>query len=102
MAIDAAAAKLAQQITVKGFRKGKVPKNVLMAHLGGPAALRGEAIRESIPDFYAHAVSDTLIDPDRSARHQHHLGRRRRASSSSKRTSRSDRRSRSPVSAICA
>lgn len=63
VAIDAAAAKLAQQITVKGFRKGKVPKNVLMAHLGGPAALRGEAIRESIPDFYAHAVSDTLIDP---------------------------------------
>ncbi|HTT59870.1 MAG TPA: trigger factor [Acidimicrobiales bacterium] len=63
VAIDAAAKKLAQQITVKGFRKGKVPKSVLVAHLGGPGALRGEAIRESIPDFYAHAVSDTLIDP---------------------------------------
>jgi trigger factor len=62
-AIDAAAKKLSQQVTIKGFRKGKVPKNVLMAHLGGPGALRAEAIRDSIPDFYAHAVADTLIDP---------------------------------------
>jgi trigger factor len=62
-AIDAAAKKLSQQVSIKGFRKGKVPKNVLMAHLGGPAALRGEAIQSAIPDFYAHAVSDTLIDP---------------------------------------
>lgn len=62
-AIDAAAAKLAQQVSIKGFRKGKVPKNVLVAHLGGPGALRGEAIRDSIPDFYAHAISDTLVDP---------------------------------------
>ncbi|MGH3733675.1 MAG: trigger factor [Acidimicrobiales bacterium] len=62
-AIDAAAAKLSKQVSIKGFRKGKVPKNVLMAHLGGPSALRNEAIRDAIPDFYAHAVSDTLIDP---------------------------------------
>lgn len=62
-AIDEAAVKLAKQVTVKGFRKGKVPKNVLIAHLGGPLALRSEALRESIPDFYARAVADTLIDP---------------------------------------
>ena len=62
-AIDAAAKRLSKQVSIKGFRKGKVPKNVLMAHLGGPSALRGEAIRDAIPDFYAHAVSDTLIDP---------------------------------------
>src|ERR1700744_2748635 len=62
-AIDAAAKKLSQQVSVKGFRKGKVPKNVLIAHIGGPAALRGEAIQTAIPDFYALAVSDTLIDP---------------------------------------
>jgi trigger factor len=62
-AINAAAAKLSKQVSIKGFRKGKVPKNVLMAHLGGPSALRNEAIRDSIPDFYAHAVSDTQIDP---------------------------------------
>ncbi|MGA7835332.1 MAG: trigger factor [Acidimicrobiales bacterium] len=62
-AIDAAASKLSKQVSIKGFRKGKVPKSVLMAHLGGPSALRSEAIHDSIPDFYAHAVSDTLIDP---------------------------------------
>jgi trigger factor len=62
-AIDAAAAKLAQQVNIKGFRKGKVPKSVLVAHLGGAGALRGEAIRDSIPDFYAHAISDALVDP---------------------------------------
>ena len=62
-AINAAAATLAQQVSVKGFRKGKVPKNVLIANIGGPGVLRSEAIRESLPDFYARAVADTLIDP---------------------------------------
>ncbi|MFI5036765.1 MAG: trigger factor [Acidimicrobiales bacterium] len=62
-ALDDAAASLSRQVSVKGFRKGKVPKSVLVAHLGGPEALRAEAIRSSLPDFYAHAVADTLIDP---------------------------------------
>ncbi|MGA2294598.1 MAG: trigger factor [Acidimicrobiales bacterium] len=62
-AIDAAATTLAKQISVKGFRKGKVPKNVMIAHLGGPGMLRSEAIRESLPDFYSRAVADTLTDP---------------------------------------
>jgi trigger factor len=62
-AMDAAAATLSKQVSVKGFRKGKVPKSVLVAHLGGPAALRSEAIRESMPNFYARAVADTMTDP---------------------------------------
>lgn len=62
-ALDAAAKTLASQVTIKGFRKGKVPKQVLLANIGGPAVLRAEAIRESIPNFYALAVSETLIDP---------------------------------------
>ncbi len=62
-ALDAAAASLAKQVSVKGFRKGKVPKNVLVAHIGGLEVLRSEAIRESMPDFYARAIADTLIDP---------------------------------------
>ena len=62
-AIDAAAATLAKQVSVKGFRKGKVPKNVLIANIGGPGVLRSEAIRESLPDFYARAVTDSQIDP---------------------------------------
>jgi len=63
VAIDAAAASLAKQVSVKGFRKGKVPKNVLIANIGGAGVLRSEAIRESLPDFYARAVADTMIDP---------------------------------------
>jgi trigger factor len=63
VALDAAAKTLAQQVNVKGFRKGKVPKQVLVANIGGPAVLRSEAIRESLPDFYARAISETLIDP---------------------------------------
>ncbi len=62
-ALDAAALTLAKQVSIKGFRKGKVPKNVLIAHIGGPDVLRSEAIRESLPDFYARAVADTLSDP---------------------------------------
>jgi trigger factor len=62
-AIDAAATSLSKQMTVKGFRKGKVPKSVMIAHLGGPDVLRSEAIRESMPDFYSRAVADTLSDP---------------------------------------
>lgn len=62
-AIDAAAKSLSKQVSVKGFRKGKVPKAVMIAHLGGAEVLRAEAIRESMPDFYARAIADTLSDP---------------------------------------
>ena len=31
--------------------------------MGGPTALRGEALREALPDFYARAVTDTEVDP---------------------------------------
>jgi trigger factor len=62
-AMDTAAKTLSKQVSVKGFRKGKVPKNVLIANIGGTSVLRSEAIRESLPDFYARAVADSLIDP---------------------------------------
>jgi trigger factor len=55
--------ELAKQIRVKGFRPGKVPRKVLEAHMGGAGVLRAEAIRESLPDFYAQAVIDTDLDP---------------------------------------
>ena len=54
---------LAQQVRVPGFRPGKVPRRVLDAHMGGAGALRAEALRESLPDFYARAVVDTELDP---------------------------------------
>ncbi len=54
---------LARQVRVPGFRPGKVPRKVLEARMGGPGALRAEALRESLPDFYARAVVDTELDP---------------------------------------
>ena len=54
---------LASQIRVPGFRPGKVPRKVLEARMGGAGALRAEALREALPDFYARAVVDSEIDP---------------------------------------
>ncbi|MGC8509530.1 MAG: trigger factor [Acidimicrobiales bacterium] len=62
-AMDRAAVALGKQVAIKGFRRGKVPRNVLVAHLGGVGALRAEAIRSSLPDFYARAVADARLDP---------------------------------------
>ncbi len=54
---------LARQARVPGFRPGKVPRKVLEARMGGAGALRAEALREALPDFYAQAVVDTELDP---------------------------------------
>ena len=54
---------LGHQVRIPGFRPGKVPRKVLEARMGGAGALRSEALRESLPDFYAEAVISTEIDP---------------------------------------
>lgn len=60
-AIDAAFRKLAQEIRIPGFRPGKAPRQLLEARLGGDAA-REQALRDSLPDFYAQAVAAEDID----------------------------------------
>src|SRR5579875_3956543 len=62
-ALDATVRRLARQLRVPGFRPGKVPRQVLEARMGGPAALRRQAISDALPDLYARAVSDTELDP---------------------------------------
>jgi trigger factor len=62
-AIEATAKVFAEDINVKGFRKGKAPRSLIEARIGGPQVLRAEALNSSIPDFYARAVADTMIDP---------------------------------------
>ena len=62
-ALDEVMRRLSREVRVPGFRPGKVPRRVLEARMGGPAALRVEAIRETLPDFYARAVTDTELDP---------------------------------------
>jgi len=60
-AVDAAARKLAREVRMPGFRPGKVPRRVLEARMGH-GALRQEALRESLPDFYAEAVREHDVD----------------------------------------
>jgi trigger factor len=62
-AVDATSKRLARQVRVPGFRPGKVPRRVLEARLGGPGALREQAISDALPDLYAQAVVDTEVDP---------------------------------------
>ena len=62
-ALDGVMSRLARDVRVPGFRPGKVPRRVIEARMGGAAAMRGEALREALPDFYARAVSDTEVDP---------------------------------------
>jgi trigger factor len=62
-ALNGVLRRLSREVRVPGFRPGKVPRRVIEARLGGAAALRDEALREALPEFYAKAVSDTEVDP---------------------------------------
>ncbi len=62
-ALEDVVRRLARTVRVPGFRPGKVPRRVIEARMGGAVALRGEALREALPEFYARAVHDTELDP---------------------------------------
>jgi trigger factor len=62
-ALDSLMKRLAREVRVPGFRPGKVPRRVIEARMGGATAMRGEALREALPGFYARAVTDTEVDP---------------------------------------
>jgi trigger factor len=60
-ALDAAFKRMASQMRIPGFRPGKAPRKLLEARIGREAA-RQEALRESLPDYYAQALKDTDVD----------------------------------------
>ena len=60
-ALEQAARKLSREVRMPGFRPGKVPRRVLEAKLG-TGVLRQEALRESLPDFYATALRESDVD----------------------------------------
>ena len=62
-ALDDVLKRLSREVRVPGFRPGKVPRKVLESRMGGAVALRGEAIREALPEFYSRAVTETEVDP---------------------------------------
>ena len=61
--LDEAVRTLSRQVRIPGFRPGKVPGGSSRRAWAGPVALRAEALREALPDFYARAVVDTEVDP---------------------------------------
>ncbi|MCU4185508.1 trigger factor [Acidiferrimicrobium sp. IK] len=60
-AVDAAFKKIAREVRVPGFRPGKAPRRILEARLGKEAG-RAEALRDSLPDYYARAVKEHEVD----------------------------------------
>ena len=59
--IEAAFRRIAREVRVPGFRPGRAPRRLLEAQLGHQAG-RAEALRSSLPDFYARAVVEHDID----------------------------------------
>jgi len=59
--LDEAFRKLAREVRLPGFRPGKAPRRVLEARLG-PAAARGEALSDAVPECYAQAIMDHGVD----------------------------------------
>ncbi|MCL2455304.1 MAG: trigger factor [Micrococcales bacterium] len=60
--IDQAYARLAEQMTVPGFRKGKVPPRIIDQRVGRVAVME-QAVNEGLPGFYAQAVRDNDLRP---------------------------------------
>lgn len=60
-AIDAAFRKIAREVRIPGFRPGKAPRRLLEARVGAEVA-RQEALRDSLPEFYATAVRENDVD----------------------------------------
>jgi trigger factor len=59
--LDTAYKKIADQVTVPGFRKGKVPPRVIDQRIGRGAVLE-EAINDALPDLYGKAVQENRLE----------------------------------------
>lgn len=53
---------LGKKLKIPGFRKGKIPKQVIDSHLG-PEYVRTEAIKNGLPTLYVLGVIDSGINP---------------------------------------
>ncbi|MGK5448873.1 trigger factor [Streptomyces radiopugnans] len=60
--LDAAYKKINQQVTVPGFRKGKVPARVIDQRFGRGAVLE-EAVNDALPKLYQDAVDEGELSP---------------------------------------
>jgi trigger factor len=59
--LDTAYKKIAGQVNIPGFRKGRVPPRVIDQRFGRAMVLE-EAVNEALPEFYGRAVKDNDLD----------------------------------------
>jgi trigger factor len=62
-AIDRTARRLSREVRVPGFRKGKVPRQVIEARIGREALLAEAIEQEAVPEFYAKAIEELGVRP---------------------------------------
>jgi trigger factor len=60
-AINAVYRRWAGQLRIPGFRKGKVPRQLIDARVG-PEAVREEAVRDALPEFYRDALEKEALE----------------------------------------
>ncbi len=60
--LERAAHQMAGEMRLPGFRKGKVPPQLVMQRVGRDAVLE-QALRDSLPEWYERALLDTGIAP---------------------------------------
>src|SRR4051812_10185595 len=61
-ALSSAAADLGRDLRIPGFRKGKVPPQVVLQRVGREAVL-DEAVRKALPDWYEEAIGAAGVTP---------------------------------------
>jgi len=61
-AIDRAIRKLANEVKIPGFRKGKAPRQVLEARVGADQ-IREATIQEAVPALFREAMAETDVQP---------------------------------------
>jgi trigger factor len=60
--LDRAYRKVGQQVKIPGFRKGKVPRQVIDAQIGREAVL-GEFLEDAVPEYYREALRENELAP---------------------------------------
>ena len=61
-AIELAYGKIAKELDIPGFRKGKAPKAIIDSRVGA-STVDQEAIRDALPNYYIKAIQESGIEP---------------------------------------
>ncbi|WP_020579620.1 trigger factor [Actinopolymorpha alba] len=60
--LDAAYKEIARQVTIPGFRKGKIPPSIIDQRVGRGYVLE-QAVNDAIPRLYVNALQDNSVEP---------------------------------------